>query len=139
MHPIQIVEAERKVQIQKAKCLLGSEEHTRILRTEEWNRSCAAEGSCDAAGHWRIVWRVKAIHKRKLGIAYRTWKQSINFKFLFFSKFLKKPTFQGNNDLKVTDGFHRYLEVRSLSQMKNPDTGEMEDCHENITANGRTM
>ena len=52
---------------------------------------------------------------------------------------MKKPTFQGNNDLKVTDGFHRYLEVCSPSQIKNPDTGEMEDCHENIAANGRTM
>ena len=38
---------------------------------------------------------------------------------------MKKPTFQGNNDLKVTDGFHRYLEVCSPSQIKNPDTGEM--------------
>ena len=52
---------------------------------------------------------------------------------------MKKPTFQGNNDLKVTDGFHRYPEVCSPSQIKNPDTGEMEDCHENIAANGRTM
>ena len=37
------------------------------------------------------------------------------------------------------NGFHRYLELCSLSQIKNPDTGEMEDCHENIAANGRTM
>ena len=85
--PETIQEQKRKGQTQQAKCFLGSEELMRLLRTEEWDRTCAVEGSCDAKGRWRIVWRAVAALNRKPGLADRSWKQSITFKLSFIKVF----------------------------------------------------
>ena len=87
--PETIQEQKRKVQTQQAKCFLGSEELTRLLRTEEWDRTCAVEGSCDTKGRWRIVWRPVAVLKRKPGLADRAWKQNITFKLSFLKVFVE--------------------------------------------------
>ena len=53
--------------------------------------------------------------------------------------FMKKQSFQGANDLILTDHLREYIEVVSPSQVMNKQTRVMEDCHSNIAANGRAL
>ena len=88
--PENIQELKWKIQTQQAKqCFVGSEELTRLPRTEEWDRTCAVEGSCDTKGRWRIVWRAVAVLKRKPGLADRALEQSITFKLPFLKVFVE--------------------------------------------------
>ena len=71
---------DRKTLTEVKVCLLGSEELTDLLRTENWSRSCAREGFCETNGNWRLVWRAEAILKSVPGIADDAWKESIRIK-----------------------------------------------------------